>query len=260
MNLKDNMNGEGKNLKGFRKLAETVMQSLFPPWKISQESSLRLIGLERVPILIVQGFMMKRESMYILDSELKKAGFAPISFDLRRLGIGMSIEELSKNLRRKIEHFFTKKLSNGYHINKRIPAIGFSMGGIILHYLTRVMDGAGFIDKVIGIASPVQGLNYAILTYPLKNIFPCTFDLWEGSSFIKNLRSAPYPPSCFFLSISSKKDFMAPPHSCNLPELPNTKNIVFKELFHSHLPFSPQISREVIDFLTSYGDFEQKYF
>ncbi|MFN3661009.1 MAG: hypothetical protein ACK4TN_07240, partial [Brevinematales bacterium] len=53
----------------------------------------------------------------------------------------------------------------------------------------------------------------------------------------------------FFVSISSEGDWMAPPSACTLPTLPNTKNIIFPEMFHSDLPFSKKIKDAVMEFL-----------
>ena len=40
---------------------------------------------------------------------------------------------------------------------------------------------------------------------------------------------------------------MAPPESCRLPELPNTKNIVLSGMFHSDLPFSKKVKTLVME-------------
>lgn len=240
----------------------TILYSIFPPWRLDT-TSLQLLKEGRTPVVIVQGFLMRRESMYILDRRLKEAGFAPISFNLRRLGFGTNVPELARILRYKIESLFTRKL-NGFALDRRIPAIGYSMGGIILHWIARYMDGAGFIDRVITIGSPVNGFSwvgrisptlgkvvYTALSHPLKPFLPSLFDLWEGSELMKTLRDSPFPPSCFFLSISSEGDFVVPPRSCALPSLPNTRNVVLKRLFHSELPFSDQVAETIIEHIVS---------
>ena len=229
---------------------ETVRKSLFPDWKLSDESY-SLMRTGRMPVIVIQGYMMKRESMIEIDKALKRAGFAPISFKLKRLGVDKGVKELSYELRLYLEIFFRNNF-NGNTKHMRIPAIGFSMGGVILHYITRAMDGCSFIDRLITIASPVNGLNYAVLALPFKRVIKvlkAAYDLWEGSEFIKELRKKPFPPSCYFVSISSDGDWMAPPKACQLPELPNTKNIFFPQMFHSDLPFSRKVTDEVMKIL-----------
>lgn len=229
---------------------EKITDSLFPDWKLADESY-SLVRTGRMPVIVIQGYMMKRESMKEIDHALKNAGFAPISFHLRRLGTDKGIEELAIELRMFLE-MFVKNNFNGNRKNIRIPAIGFSMGGVVLHYVVRAMDGCSFINRLISIASPINGLSYAALAIPFKNIvrqLKSAYDLWEGSEFIKKLKKKPFPPSCYFISISSEGDWMAPPRSCLLPEFPNTKNIVLKHLFHSDLPFSKKVTDLVMSLI-----------
>jgi hypothetical protein len=228
----------------------TIKMSLFPSWRLSDESS-SLLRTRRIPVIVIQGYMMKRESMYEIDNALKNAGFAPISFHLKRLGVDKGVEELAIELRMYLEILF-KNNFNGMKRTLRIPAIGFSMGGVILHYIIRAMDGCSFIDRVITISSPINGLKYTVLALPFKNLIKplrSAYDLWEGSEFIKKLKKKPYPPSCYFVSISSDGDWMAPPSACMLPTLPNTKNILLKRMFHSDLPFSDEVSSKIIELL-----------
>ncbi len=228
----------------------TIKKSLFPNWHVSDESY-SLLRTGRIPVIVIQGYLMRRESMVEIDSALKNAGFAPISFHLKRLGADKSIQELAHELRFYLEIFFRNNF-NGLRKTIRMPAIGFSMGGVILHFITRAMDGCSFIDRLISIASPINGLKYPILAAPLRKIIKplqAAYDMWEGSEFIRNLRKKPYPPSCYFVSISSEGDWMAPPNACKLPELPNTKNIVHKHMFHSDLPFSKVIKDEIMNIL-----------
>lgn len=245
-----------KDIKDFANLItekerrEKIADSLFPDWKITDESY-SLVRTGRMPVIVIQGYMMKRESMIKIDNSLKNAGFAPVSFHIRRLGVDKGVEELSLELRMFLE-IFIKNNFNGTRKNLRIPAIGFSMGGVILHYLLRAMDGCSFISRVITIASPVNGLSYAALAIPFKNIIrqlKAAYDLWEGSEFMKKLRKKPFPPSCYFISISSEGDWMAPPKSCILPDFPNTKNIVLKHLFHSDMPFSQKVTDLVMSLI-----------
>ncbi len=233
-----------------REKRDYIKKSLFPNWRVSDESfSLPRTG--RIPVIVIQGYLMKRESMVEIDNALRDAGFIPILFHLKRLGQDKGIEELAGELRLYLEIFFRNNF-NGMRRTIRIPAIGFSMGGVILHYISRAMDGASFIDRVITIASPVNGLKYTLFALPLKNLIRflrAAYDLWEGSEFIRKLKKKPYPPSCFFVSISSERDWMAPPSACTLPTLPNTRNIIFSEMFHSDLPFSKKIKDTVMDLL-----------
>jgi hypothetical protein len=225
-----------------------IIDSLLPAWKISDESY-SLLRTGRIPVIVIQGYLMKRESMREIDNALKDAGFAPISFELKRLGKDKDLKTLASELRLFLEIFF-KNNFNGTKKYTRIPAIGFSMGGVLLHYVIRAMDGASFIDHLITIASPINGLKYAILAAPLKNIIRTlrsVYDLWEGSDFIRKLKKKPFPPSCYFVSISSEHDWMAPPESCRLPELPNTKNIVLSGMFHSDLPFSKKVKTLIME-------------
>lgn len=227
-----------------------ITDSLFPNWKIPDESY-SLVRTGRIPVVVIQGYMMKRESMIKIDNALKNAGFAPISFHLKRLGTDKGVEELAIELRMFLEMFVRNNI-NGSKRTLRMPAIGFSMGGVILHYVLRAMDGCSFIDRAITIASPVNGLSYTVAAIFFKGIIRqlrAAYDLWEGSEFIRKLRKKPFPPSCYFVSISSEGDWMAPPKACLLPELPNTRNIVLKHLFHSDLPFSQKVADKVISLL-----------
>lgn len=229
---------------------EKITDSLFPSWKLTDESY-SLIRTGRMPVLVIQGYMMKRESMIKIDNALKNAGFAPISFYLRRFGSDKGIEELAIELRLFLEMFIRNNI-NGNKKDLRMPAIGFSMGGVTLHYVLRAMDGCSFIDRLITIASPINGLSYTALAIPFKGIIKqlrAAYDLWEGSEFMKKLKKKTFPPSCYFVSISSEGDWMAPPRSCLLPELPNTMNIVLHRLFHSDLPFSQKVTDLVMSII-----------
>ena len=233
---------------------KTIKKSLFPEDRI--ETGGDLVKFGRTPVILIQGYMMNSSAMSAINNALKDAGFEPIVFTLKRLGFENTIEEMAEDLAGKIKEFMRQNMNGKSPFRKRITGIGFSMGGVILHYMTRSLGMCAFIDKVITIASPINGLKYAVaalpfvkLTFGKVKVFKSAYELWEGSDFIRKLKKKPFSPNCYFVSISSEDDWMAPPDACRLPELPNTKNITLPHLFHSDLPFSQKVTQIIMEIL-----------
>lgn len=118
--------------------------------------------------------------------------------------------------------------------------VGYSMGGLVSTYYATKLAPKGKVQKIITIATPFAGTHMAKIAIG-KN----AREMQRGSLFLQSL-DCKIP----LVTIASKTDEIVIPYSSALQD--RAKQILFKNLGHGALIFSPRVAKVLFNELKLY--------
>ncbi|MFC5719233.1 esterase/lipase family protein [Streptomyces gamaensis] len=195
------------------------------------------------PVVLAHGTWENRwDNWFVLAPYLVKRGYCVYSLDYGQLpytpGIGgqapitKSAEELSSYVDKVLKSTGAKK----------VDIVGHSQGGGALpRYYLNFLDGAGKVDKLVGIAPSNHGTTASGLgtlarmipgvTKGLSLTFPGVEDQIAGSEFMKKLNSKPDTvPGVTYTVLATKYDEVVTPYKTQFLSGKNVRNVELQDL------------------------------
>ena len=207
--------------------------------RIRRGASFEALSPDSPPILIIQGFLGTRGSMYMLERRLVEDGFVVVSFNLGTLNV-RDIRRSAFLIHRKIERILAQTPS------QKIDIIGHSMGGLIGLYYIKKLGGHARVRKLIMMGTPVRGTWTALAGVVTLGFFSTSsWQMLPRSRFLDELAQGPMPPNVEIHTIAAVRDWVVPVSTTRL----HGANAVTVPLGHSSLVVSEEVYRRVVNTL-----------
>jgi pimeloyl-ACP methyl ester carboxylesterase len=188
---------------------------------------------EGTPILLVHGYVNSASVWIYIRQFLAKGGFGPIY----ALSLGSpfaSIRDHAKKVAARAEQI---RRETG---KSELILIGHSMGGLVSSYYATQLAPFDSVQKLITIASPLKGTYMAKLALGANGR-----EMEPRSPFLKELTHIP----CY--NIGTKTDQLIVPASSSLLGTDPTHHMMFEDLGHASLLYSPRVASQLKIFLTN---------
>ncbi|HXN16686.1 MAG TPA: alpha/beta fold hydrolase [Usitatibacter sp.] len=213
----------------------------YVPWEQKAvRPDLPLERTERIPVLLVHGYLSNRGYFRVLIRSLEARGVGPI-FAPNFRGAFAGIEQFAQQLHQRLEEIVR---ATG---QPKVVLIAFSMGGLAARaYLAR--EGARRLAKLITIASPHHGTALAPLGLGAN-----ARQMRRESGFLEELRGQETrrDPGCPVTSIYSPHDNLVSPQATS--RLAWAKNVAIPGHGHVALLLSRRLSKVVLEELREAG-------
>lgn len=191
----------------------------------------------RCPVLLVHGYLCNRGIWWRLRQRLRARGAVVATVNLEPPLA--DLEALVETLARRIDRLL---LDTGA---ERVALVAHSMGGLVCRaYLRR--HGCARVARLLTVAAPHHGTRMARRA-PGVN----AGQMRVGSPWLQSLDASP-PPAAALASLWSRRDeVVVPPESS---QLSFAEDLVFEDLGHMALLFSPRVAARIERFLSESCD------
>lgn len=197
---------------------------------------------EKLPVILVHGFLSTAEMLGFLGQRLKSCGFDVHTSDLSPFCI-QDVRQLAEQLGSSVDRVLEETGAPGCDL------VGLSQGGIISLYYIKFLDEGERVHRLVTAASPFQGTwapVYGVLSLPVLGLV--SRGVWQvmpNSMLLNELHNAPTPSGLKVTTIGIEGDLVAPPDRCRLP---NARHVVVDGLpliSHQWAVFSHEVAEEI---------------
>jgi triacylglycerol lipase len=190
-------------------------------------------------VVLVHGCCSNQSTWLWVRSQLASRGVGPI-YTINLTPHFASIEHFAGQLHERIQQIIAE-------VGPRpIALVGHSMGGLVSAYYAEQLAGDALIQKVITMASPLQGTRLAPLGHGI-----CCQQMTPGSPLIVDMRHfIGTPRKTIYYHMASKGDNIVAPFWAALPYSPTPRQAIFDEHGHLMLLHSTQVVDLLVDWLT----------
>lgn len=198
------------------------------------------LHLQARPILLVHGYLHAGFVWSLYKKRLVEKGFGPVY----TIDLGSpfhSIHDYAKKIQQKAEQIARETGRSD------LTLIGHSMGGLVSAFYASVLAPSGTISQVITLGSPLKGTHLARL-----GIGRCAREMQIGSDFTKELNQTMEKVSSQirFYHVASKTDQIVIPYGSSLVTTDPERHLIFENLGHVTLLFSPRVIKKVFEWLS----------
>lgn len=191
-------------------------------------------GSRDTPVLLVHGFGHNRSAWFVLDRQLRSAGFSSVhTFNYNAFrndvpGIAAQLQERVRLLR-------------AVTGASKVHLVGHSLGGVVIRWFVQELGGADVVETAVTVASPHQGTRAAHLAQlagrrTAKQLLP-------GSPVIAQLNSKPLPGSVRWVAFYSNLDLLV---SGTSAKLDGAANLLAKDHGHVSILLSQKVARSIV--------------
>jgi len=196
---------------------------------------------EKIPVLLIHGFLGTRGSMYLLEKRLLEDGFCVFSFNLGTLN-SRDIRRSAFQIHRKIEKILSQTPVES------IDIVGHSMGGLIGLYYVKKLGGHKRVRKLIMMGTPVKGTWVALAGVATMGLFSTSsWQLLPRSRFLDEIHEGVIPKSTDVINLAAVRDWVCPLQSTRLRDV---KSITVP-MGHSSLVVSQEVYSRIKHVLAS---------
>lgn len=185
------------------------------------------------PILLIHGYLHNKSAWVYIRQHLRNEKIGPVF----AINLGFPFHDIltyAEKVKKKCEEI--EKISG----RSDIILIGHSMGGLVASTYALKAPEQKKID-IITIGSPLLGTCFGFLSFG-----PNVWQMRYKGSFVKNLQKDILNQDRIrFFHLASQTDQIVIPQSSAIIEGKNHKNVVFSNLGHISLLFSPKVAKEV---------------
>ncbi len=249
-----NSTGAGKRLRNrgnSSAAAQSVLQRKVTATDLTPEEKKLLYedaDVELYPALFVPGYASPAAFSRIFRNRLEEANVEVYTLHLPWLAVG-DIRRSAEALEDRVE-----ELKRGLRV-KKLNLIGHSLGGIIIRYYLKKMDGWKSVKRAVYMATPHHGV-------PVARLVPFTKagrQLVPGSEFLKEMQDDPsLCKRARCLSVYSVLDPVSQPAStCSLNCAYNKR--VYFPVGHAGLLLSGRAVEWIAGFLEGKFDDDEKF-
>lgn len=199
-------------------------------------------GSERLPVVLVHGFLSTAEMLTPLASRLKSKGFEVFSADLSPFCI-QDVRKLAEELSLTVERVLAETGASRCHM------VGLSQGGIIALFYVKLVDTENRVHRLVAAGAPFQGTWAPIaglVATPLLGLL--SRGVWQvmpNSLLLTELHNASMPEGVEVTTIAVEGDFVSPPDRCQLPGAPHIIVDGVPFVAHQWLVFSQPVARAI---------------
>jgi pimeloyl-ACP methyl ester carboxylesterase len=187
------------------------------------------------PVVLVHGFGHNRSAWFVLDRQLRAAGFTSVhTFNYN--AFVHDVPEIAARLKDRID------LIRAVTGSAKVHLVGHSLGGVVIRWYAQELGGAEGIDTAVTVASPHAGTRAALLAVAGRRT---ARELMPQSDVMRTLASQPLPPSVRWVAYYSNLDLLIQP--CASAKLPGAANLLVKDHGHVSILLSPRVARSIVD-------------
>lgn len=207
--------------------------------RIHREAKLETVPDNKVPLLLIHGFLGTRGSMYPLERRLVGDGFIVVSFNIGALNV-RDIRRSAFMIHRKIERILSETPA------AKIDILGHSMGGLIGLYYIKKLGGNARVRRLIMLGTPVHGTWAALLGIATLGLWSTSsWQLLPRSRFLDELHQGELPQGVEVHTIAAARDWVVPLATTRL----SGANAMTVPLGHSSLVVSEEVYQRLISVL-----------
>lgn len=204
--------------------------------RIHREAKLETVPENKVPLLLIHGFLGTRGSMYPLERRLVGDGFIVVSFNIGALNV-RDIRRSAFMIHRKIERILSETPA------AKIDILGHSMGGLIGLYYIKKLGGNARVRRLIMLGTPVHGTWAALLGIATLGLWSTSsWQLLPRSRFLDELHQGELPQGVEVHTIAAARDWVVPLATTRL----SGANAMTVPLGHSSLVVSEEVYQRLI--------------
>jgi triacylglycerol lipase len=188
-----------------------------------------------VPVILVHGFGHNRSGWFLLDRELRNAGFSSVH-TLNYVAGTKHVPELAERVAAKVEE--VRRLTGA----EKVHLVGHSLGGVLIRWYVQEMGGDRFVDTAITVASPHEGTVAA-----LPALGRTARDLRPGSAVMRRLACGARPTDVRWIAFYSNLDVLVVPGPSAMLRHPAMRatNIFVKDHGHITIMVSKRVARAI---------------
>lgn len=207
--------------------------------RIRREANFEGLTDNKVPLLLIHGFLGTRGSMYPLERRLVSEGFIVVSFNIGALNV-RDIRRSAFMIHRKIDRILSETPAT------KIDILAHSMGGLIGLYYVKKLGGAARVRRLVMMGTPVHGTWAALLGIATLGLWSTSsWQLLPRSRFLDELHQGQMPQDVEIHTIAAARDWVVPLETTRLPGA----NAMTVPLGHSSLVVSEEVYQRVISVL-----------
>lgn len=188
------------------------------------------------PVLLAHGYGHNRSGWFIVDRQLRRAGFTSVhTFNYNPLL--HDVPEIAARLSDRIE--LLKAITG----SDRVHVVGHSLGGIVLRWYVQEMGGDASVATAITIASPHRG-TLAARAVPGRT----ARQLVPGSWVMQRLEATARPTAVRWVAYYSNLDALVLPSSSAKIDTPalDATNVLVKDTGHLAVLLSPDVAASIV--------------
>ena len=159
------------------------------------------------PVLLLYGFFATRRTLEVLERRLRRDGYCVFSINLGGLGQVFNtrgIDDVADHLRVKVERMYERYPGMG-----PLTIVGHSKGGLIGAYYVKRLGGHRRVRTLVTMGTPHGGTLAAFLGLAILPLARSVLQMAPGSSFLRRLRTGPWPENVHIASLYSRRDRVA---------------------------------------------------
>lgn len=190
------------------------------------------------PVILVHGYGHNRSGWFVLERQLRVAGFTSVH-TVNYNPLRETVPELASRLADRVSLIRALTGADKVHI------VGHSLGGIILRWYVQELGGEEFVDTAITIASPHQGTVTALAGAP----FSATGrQLLPGSWVMRRLARGAREMPVRWIAYYSNLDLLVSPAASAMLTAPALRaaNVLMKDHGHLSIMMSPALAKSVV--------------
>ncbi|WP_121253721.1 esterase/lipase family protein [Nocardioides ferulae] len=183
------------------------------------------------PVVLVHGTFGDRRSLLDpISAAMVAEGFCVFSFDYGNRGTG-KVEGSAAQLKRFVDRVLEATGA------RRVSLVGHSQGGMMPRYYIKFLDGARFVEDLVGLAPSNHGTDLVfapgdpILGSGLGAVCRSCQQQGTGSAFLATLNAGDETPGRVdYTQITTRYDEVVVPHTSGyLAEGPRTTNVTIQD-------------------------------
>jgi pimeloyl-ACP methyl ester carboxylesterase len=196
-----------------------------------------------VPVILVHGFGHNRSGWFMLDRELRRAGFSSVH-TLNYVAGTKHVPELAERVARKVEE--VRRLTGA----DKVHLVGHSLGGVLIRWYVQEMGGDRFVDTAVTVASPHEGTLAA-----MPALGRTARDLRPGSMVMRRLACGARRTDVRWIAFYSNLDVLVVPGPSAMLRHPalGATNVFVKDHGHITIMVSKRVARSITQQLESRG-------
>ena len=199
---------------------------------------------EKLPVVLVHGYLASQSLMLPLKGRLSKAGFSAHTVDLPFLNLA-DVRRCSEVMKEGVEELL------GRLGHDRCDLLGVSLGGLMTLYYIKRLGGETRVRRMIALGTPFKGSWASLVAVAtLGLISRAARQTMPGSRFLGELNRGALPEGVECYSIFATGDPISPPERSVLE---GASNIEVKSVplpfTHQGLIFVPSVFRSIVEIL-----------